>query len=120
MKVALTSSGSELSSPFDNRFGRAEKFIIYDTKDDTFTVIDNAQNLESPQGAGVQAAQMIINSGAKALITGHLGPKAGKVIFASGVEVYQTDAETVEQAIAMFKSKALKPLKGSDVDGHWV
>jgi hypothetical protein len=34
--------------------------------------------------------------------------------------VYHCDAETVSDALAMFKSKALQPLRNADVDGHWV
>lgn len=119
MKVACTAAGPTLDSAFDNRFGRAKNFIIYDTESDTFTVIDNTQNLNSAQGAGVQAAQFVINSGAQALITGHLGPKAAKVIYGAGLEVYSADVESVKEALAMYKSKALKPLKDSDVEGHW-
>jgi predicted Fe-Mo cluster-binding NifX family protein len=120
MNIACTASGDTLDSGFDNRFGRAEKFIIYDTECDTYRVLDNAQNMQSAQGAGVQAAQHVVNSGAKVLITGPLGPKAARVIFAAGLEAYHADVETVAQAIAMYKSKALKPLKDADVDGHWV
>ncbi|MFA7396373.1 MAG: NifB/NifX family molybdenum-iron cluster-binding protein [Sphaerochaetaceae bacterium] len=120
MKVAITSTGELLTSAFDTRFGRAAKFIIYDTKEKSFIVLDNKEQVDSPSGAGVQAAQVMINNKVDALITGHLGPKAGKVIFAAGIEVYQTDAESVEQALAMYTSKALKPLKGSNVDGQWV
>ncbi len=120
MKVALTASGDTLESPFDSRFGRAEKFIIYDTESDTYSVIDNAQNLQAAQGAGVQAAEHVVASGARALVTGHLGPKAARVIFTAGVEAYHADAQTVGEALAMFKSKALKPLRTADVEGHWV
>jgi predicted Fe-Mo cluster-binding NifX family protein len=120
MIVAVTASGKTLESEFDNRFGRAETFILYDTDTDTFSVLDNSQNLQAAQGAGVQAAQHVVSSGAKALITGHLGPKAAKVIFAAGLDVYHADTETVGDALAMFKSKALQPLRDADVEGHWV
>jgi|SRR5690554_6361915 len=120
MKVAFTASGDTLDATFDNRFGRAEKFIIYDTARDTYTVLDNAQNLEAAQGAGIQAAEHVVASGVKALVTGHLGPKAAKVIFSAGVEAYHADVQTVGEAVAMYKSKALKPLRNADVEGHWV
>jgi predicted Fe-Mo cluster-binding NifX family protein len=49
-----------------------------------------------------------------------LGPKAAKVIFAAGIDAYHADAKTVGEALAMYKSKALKPLRDADVEGHWV
>lgn len=120
MKVVCTASSDTLEAEFDNRFGRAAKFIVYDTETDTYTVIDNVQNLNAAQGAGVQSAQQVVATGARVLITGHLGPKAAKVIFAAGLDAYHADAKTVREALAMYKSKALKPLRDADVEGHWV
>lgn len=120
MRVAFTAGGESLDSPFDNRFGRAEKFIIYDTESDTFEVLDNTHNLQAVQGAGVQSAQHIIDSKVDELVTGNLGPKAAKIIFAAGILVYQAKAETVSEALAMYKSKAIKPLKEPTVEEHWV
>jgi predicted Fe-Mo cluster-binding NifX family protein len=71
-------------------------------------------------GAGIQSAQHVVASGAQALVTGHLGPKAAKVIFAAGIAAYHADAKTVGEAVSMYKSKALKPMRDADVEGHWV
>lgn len=120
MIVACTAIGETLESDFDNRFGRAEKFILYDTENDTYSVLDNSQNLQAAQGAGIQSAQHVVASGAQVLITGHLGPKAAKVIFAAGISAYHADAKTVGEALSMYKSKALKPLRDADVQGHWI
>jgi len=120
MKVAFTAAGDTLESAFDSRFGRAEKFIIYDMESGIFSVIDNTQNFQAAQGAGIQSAQHVVASGAEAVVTGHLGPKAAKVIFAAGIAAYHADANTVGEAVSMYKSKALKPLRDADVEGHWV
>ena len=120
MKVAVTASGKTLDAAFDSRFGRADDFIIYDTEDGSYIALENSQNLEAAQGAGIQAAQQVISSGATVLITGHLGPKAAKVIFAGGLDVYHADVATVSQALVMYTSQALKPLRTADVEGHWV
>jgi molecular chaperone DnaK (HSP70) len=105
---------------FDSRFGRAEKFIIYDTETKEFTVIDNQQNLASPHGAGVQAAMYIVDSEAKALITGNLGPKAAQIIYSSEIKVYQSSAQTVKEAIKLFEQGKLEELENANVEGHWV
>ena len=76
MKVVITSQGSEFSSPVAPRFGRAKNFLIVDTDTDEFSVHDNTQNLNAPQGAGIQAGRAVVEAGASALITGHVGPKA--------------------------------------------
>ncbi|HQO93156.1 MAG TPA: NifB/NifX family molybdenum-iron cluster-binding protein, partial [bacterium] len=56
MKIAVTTSGHDLNSPFESRFGRAPGFIVYDTETKEFEAIDNSMNLNAAQGAGIQAA----------------------------------------------------------------
>ena len=120
MKIAISSAGNTLDDQLDLRFGRAAMFIIYDLDHETFTVIDNTQNLNAVQGAGIQSAQHVVNSGAQALVTGHTGPKAYKVIEASKIPVYLAVGGTVREAIAFFRNGTLKVISEADVEGHWV
>ena len=119
MKVAFTTAGTALQAPLDPRFGRAPRFIVYDLDRDSFEVVDNEKSLSAAQGAGVQAAAVVSHSGADCLVTGHCGPKAFRVLDAAGVRVYLTDAPTVAEALARFRSGALAPTSAADVDGHW-
>ena len=120
MKLALTTSGKTLDAPLESRFGRAPKFLVYDTESNTFEVIDNQQNVNAAQGAGIQAAETVARSGADCLVTGHCGPKAYRVLSAAGVKVYNTDIPTVAAALDAFKAGRLKPAESADVEGHWV
>ncbi len=120
MKLVITTTGEGLDAPMDRRFGRATGFLVFDLEADTFTLIDNDQNLQAAQGAGIQAAQTIVNSGAQALITGHCGPKAFRVLSAANVTVYNCEAATVTEAIEQYKSGQLQPAQSADVEGHWV
>ena len=45
-------------------FGRAPYYLIYDTEKDEATFIDNSA-ATSTGGAGIKAAQVIVDSGAK-------------------------------------------------------
>lgn len=120
MKIALTTSGSDLNAPLDSRFGRAPKFIIYDLEADKFEIVDNAQNLNAAQGAGIQSAQNIASLGVGALITGHCGPKAFRVLTQAGIKIYNSSAETVAEALEQYRQGKLKQAVSADVDGHWV
>ena len=120
VKLAFTTSGETLDALLDSRFGRAPKFLVYDTDSDTFEVVDNQQNLDAAQGAGIQAAETVARSGADCLVTGHCGPKAYRVLSAAGVKVYNTDIPTVAAALDAFKAGRLKPAESADVEGHWV
>ena len=84
-----------LDSPLDARFGRAPRFLIYDLDSKTFEMIDNQQNLNAAQGAGIQSAETVARKGAKALVTGHCGPKAYRVLKAAGIRIYTSAVATV-------------------------
>ncbi len=120
MKIAFTTSGDSLDSPLDGRFGRAPKFLIYDLERKAVEIIDNQQNLNAAQGAGVQSATAVSLSGAQAIVTGHCGPKAFQVLKAAGIKVYNTDAPTVAEALKRYQSGQLKEAGSSDVESHWV
>ena len=108
MKIAISTSGKDLESKVDLRFGRAAGFIIYDIDNDEFEVVDNTQNLNAMQGAGVQAAQNVVNQNVDAIITGHCGPKAFMVLSGAGVKIYPGAEATVKKAIEQFKDDVIK------------
>jgi predicted Fe-Mo cluster-binding NifX family protein len=119
MKIAFPVKEESLSSKIDLRFGRASKFMIYDLENQTYEILDNSQNLSAEQGAGIQAAEIIIRSGANHLVCSNCGPKAFRVLNASGIKVYGCSSETVEQALELFKKGELSEQNSANVDGHW-
>jgi len=120
MKIAFTTSGNDLKAPLDSRFGRAPKFMVYDLESETFTVIDNQQNLNAAQGAGIQSAETVARLGVQALVSGHCGPKAFRVLTAAGIKIYTTEATTIAEALAQYRAGKLVESKSEDVAGHWI
>ncbi len=118
MKITFTTSGDNLNAPLDSRFGRALKFLIFDLETGAFEVIDNGQNVNAAQGAGIQSAETIVRAGARALITGHCGPKAFRALTAARVKIYNTNAPTVAEALEQYKSGKLAEVSDADVDGR--
>lgn len=108
MIIAITSTGETLESQLDPRFGRAPKFIIYDTVEDSFKVIDNSINLSIAQGAGIQSAKNIVESGATVLIAGHCGPKAYKALKESSIEMYKSEEISIKEIIELYKAGKLE------------
>ncbi len=119
MKIAISSMDGTLEGPVDERFGRCKKFVLYSRDTKQVEVIDNVANMNSPQGAGIQSSQNVVNAGAKAVISGHLGPNAFRVLQEAGVDVYTTTGVTVGQAIKAFEESTLSKLASPDVQGHW-
>ncbi|MBN1655346.1 MAG: NifB/NifX family molybdenum-iron cluster-binding protein [Deltaproteobacteria bacterium] len=120
MKIAFTTTGEKLDGALESRFGRAPRFLLYDLEKETFDLIDNQQALNAPRGAGIQAADTIVRSGAKVVVTGHCGPKAFQVLRAAGISVYHSDAATVAEALSEFRSGGLSLVESADVEGHWA
>lgn len=120
MKIAITSTGGTLGDALDTRFGRALRFIIYDTETKEAAALDNVQNLNAPQGAGIQAAARVAEAGAAAVLTGHCGPKAFRVLSEAGIGVYLTAARTGAEAVALFEEGKLTKAEAADVAGHWA
>ena len=114
MKLVITSQGTDLDGPVDARFGRARYFIVFDTDNDEFTVLDNADQVDAAQGAGVQAAQNVVSSGAEALLTGNCGPKAFEVLSAAGVKIYSGIKGTVQEAVQAWRQNELELINGPD------
>ncbi len=119
MKLAITSEGESLQSAVDPRFGRAKFFIVIDTETQAAVAVQNAQNLNAAQGAGIQAGKTIVELGVERLITGHVGPKAFTTLQAGKVEIYTGATGSVADAVEQYKAGALKAARSADVEGHW-
>ena len=120
MKVAVTSQGPNMPSEVDPRFGRAKYFIVVDTDTGEFTAHDNAQNLNAVQGAGIQAAQNVVNLGVDAVITGNVGPKAFTTLQAGAVKSYIGATGSVSDAVEQLKAGQLECVSKPNVEGHWM
>ena len=119
MKIAVTSQGTDLDAPVDQRFGRAAYIIVVDSENNDFQVIDNSSNVNAMKGAGIQAASNVVNSGAKVLLTGFCGPNAFKALQAGKVAVSNDASGTVKDAVKVYLDGKLPHADSANVDGHW-
>lgn len=119
-KIAVTCEEPSLDSQVDPRFGRAAGFLIVDPETMEFEYIDNGSSQAMAQGAGIQAAENVSNSGAKVLLTGYVGPKAFAGLSAAGIKIGQNlESMTVRQAIEKFKAGDVEFADASNKEGHW-
>jgi predicted Fe-Mo cluster-binding NifX family protein len=119
MKLAVSAKGQTLDSELDPRFGRAKYFLLVDPEGGTLAVVENKQNLQRAQGAGIQAAQTVVESGAQAVLTGNCGPKAFQVLQAARVPVAVGLDGSVREVIQQFKEGKIHFAQESNVEGHW-
>ncbi len=109
MKICVTSTGNNLESSLDQRFGRAAVFLIVDTDTMDIEVIDN-QAATAAGGAGVTSAQTVVDKDIQALITGNVGPNAMRVLQAAGIDIFRGLNGSVKENIEAFKQDKLNKI----------
>ena len=117
MKICVTSQGQTLESTVDPRFGRAACFVLADSETMAFEVLTNTA-VQAGGGVGVQAARLVIEAGAKAVLTGQCGPNAFRMLQAGAVPVYSGVSGTVRQAVEAFRDGRLDPAGQADAEAH--
>ncbi len=114
-KIAVSSEGPSLDDKVDPRFGRAVGFVIVDVETMESEYIDNGASQAMSHGAGIQAAELIVQAGAEVLLSGHIGPKAFQALSAAGVTVGQNCANlTVREAVKRFVQGEIAPATESN------
>lgn len=117
MKIAITAQNPSLDSPIDPRFGRASWLMIFDPTDNNWQSIDNSAGLNAAHGAGIQAAQKVVDQQVTAIITGAIGPKAYRSLQAAGVQIFHGAKGSVTQALQAFQAGDLAEANADDATG---
>lgn len=109
MIIAIPVDQKTLESNVYMSFGRAPYFLIYDVETKESTFIDNSA-AASTGGAGIKAAQMIVDNKAGALLTPRLGANAAGVLEPAEVKIYKTTAASAKENIEAFAAGKLSLL----------
>jgi predicted Fe-Mo cluster-binding NifX family protein len=118
MKIAFSSTGTDLDSEIDPRFGRCAYFLIVNPDDMTFEAIEN-ESMSLGGGAGIQSGQFIASKGANVVITGNVGPNASRTLNAAGVDVIVGVSGPIREAIERYKRGELSPTDQANVPDHY-
>lgn len=118
MKIAVCSKGNDLNSLCDERFGRCETFVVFDTETKESFAIDNEAKNEGA-GAGGKAVKILADNKVDVVLAPELGPKANEAIKAFEIEAYRTIANlTGEEQIKNFQEGKLEKFETSSVEEH--
>ncbi|MCD6506847.1 DUF5320 family protein [Candidatus Poribacteria bacterium] len=119
MKIAVTSTGPDLRSQVDPRFGRCPYILIVDSDTMQFEAIQNP-NVAAAGGAGIQTAQMVADKGAQVVLTGGCGPNAYQALSAAGIQIVTgVSGVTVEEAVRGYLQGRFQPTTGPNVPSHF-
>jgi len=105
MKVAITSTGNNLESKLDQRFGRCAFFVIYDTDTKGMEFIPNP-NKEAQEGAGPASVQLVASKKAEKIISGEFGIKIKSLLDSLKIQmiVYKEPEKSIQSIINMLNN----------------
>jgi len=117
MKIALSANSNDLNQLINPVFGRCLGFLIIEVEENkvkSSLFVEN-EAINAVGGAGIAAAQTIINKGVQAVISGNFGPNAFLVLNQAGIKLYQVAGETVQEAIDKLVAGELSEVSKSNV-----
>lgn len=109
MKIAIPVEDKAMESRVCISFGRTPFFLIYDTETNSSVFLENSA-AGSQGGAGIKAAQIIVDSGANAIITPRCGENAAAVLKAANIKLYKTVNDIIADNIKAFNEGTLSLL----------
>jgi predicted Fe-Mo cluster-binding NifX family protein len=109
MKVAMPVGGKSMDAGVYQSFGRAPYYIVYDTQTKESTFTDN-QAASSQGGAGIKAAQTVVDLQVSALLTPQCGENAASVLNAANIALYKTSGTSIQENLDAFVAERLPAL----------
>jgi predicted Fe-Mo cluster-binding NifX family protein len=110
MIIAIPVDKNEENTTVCMSFGRAPYFMFVDSESGRSEFAEN-DAAESQGGAGIKAAQFIVDHKANVLLTPRCGENAAEVIQAAGIIVYRTNGNSGKENIAALKDHKLTLLE---------
>lgn len=90
-------------------FGRAPFFLLHDTDKNESEFLENPA-AQAQGGAGIKAAQFVVDNGAESLITVRCGENAAEVFKAAGIKIYKSQDSDAQENIKALKDGKLEEL----------
>ena len=117
MKICITSTGKNLTSKMDPRFGRCQMFLFVNLDTMETEAVQNPA-ATAGGGAGTKAAQLVSDKSVEAVLTGNVGPNAYKALEAAGIKIYTGLNGTCREAFDLFKQGKVSSVSGPTVERH--
>lgn len=109
MKIAIPVDGKSMETKVCISFGRAPYFLIYDTESKEGVFMQNSA-ATSQGGAGIKAAQAVVDSQVGAVLAPRCGENAAGVINTANIKMFKTINDSIQDNINAFIDGKLSPL----------
>jgi predicted outer membrane repeat protein len=110
MKIGIPVDQDKIETGICMSFGRTPWFLVYDTVSGEATFIDNSA-ASSQGGAGIKAAQTLVDQGIESLLTPRCGQNASEVFNAANIKIYRTNGLVLNENLELFKDGKLHLLE---------
>lgn len=117
MKIAVSASGKSLEDLLNERLGRCEYFLIYDSNDDSINTLENTGRLATG-AAGIATASLLSDQGIDVIITGNVGPNAFTALQAAGIQVYTSAVGKIKDVLQNYQAGKLTEIQAPNVGAH--
>lgn len=109
MKILIPTNEENIKGGICVSFGRAPFFMIVDTESNEEKFIENL-GASMSGGAGIKAAQVVVDTKVDALLSPRIGKNAADVITAGSIIIYKSQSEDVMENIQLYKDEKLEIL----------
>jgi predicted Fe-Mo cluster-binding NifX family protein len=109
MKVAIPVDNNAIETPVCQTLARAPYYLIHDTETGITSFFENSA-ADSQGGAGVKAAQLLVDLGVDALLTPRCGENAAEILTIAKMKIYKTIFELAQDNLNALKEDKLPVL----------
>ncbi len=113
MIIAIPVTDNTASAKVNTTLGRSPFYLIYNSSTKETTFIRNTA-AEAKGGAGIKAAQLLLDQSITDLITPRSGTNALDVLKEAGVNIYESNSSDVLSNITDLENNKLNPI----TEGH--
>lgn len=117
MRIAIPTDENTENTGICPAFARAPYFYFYDTEAKEGTFVDNSAAAQSG-GAGIKAAQLLVDNKAGALLTPRCGENAAEVLKEANIKLYKTEGTDLKSNIDAFVGGGLSELTEIEAGHH--
>ena len=118
MKICVSANAGSLDAKIEARFGRCPFFVIVNSETMDYEAVSNTA-VNAMGGAGIHAAQTIVDKDIAVVLTGNIGPNAYRVLSAAGIRMVTGVSGTVRHAVEQYQEGILSETTGPTVRGHF-
>lgn len=109
MIIGIPVEKNMMEANISDHFGRTEFFLIWNSENEESSFINN-DAINAQGGAGIKAAQLLVDNNVDAIISPRLGQNAFEVIDGADIKIYESEGNSIKENLDKLNNNKLSPL----------